>query len=85
VGKNARGCWVVRDEAGVRGGLFVSRAEALRFAKFETDRCPLAVVMVSGLLELDMAGPGTRPRPPEPHVEGQDQDEVSDRPGAADA
>jgi len=56
IGKNRRGCWVVRDQSGLRGGLFVSRAEAFRFAMFENGRCPQAIVMVPGLLELDMSG-----------------------------
>ena len=56
IGKNRRGCWVVRDQSGLRGGLFVSRAEAFRFAMFENGRCTQAIVMVPGLLELDMSG-----------------------------
>ena len=56
IGKNRRGCWVVRDQSGLRGGLFVSHAEAFRFAMFENGRCPQAIVMVPGLLELDMSG-----------------------------
>jgi len=56
IGKNRRGCWVVRDQSGLRGGLFVSRAEAFRFAMFENGRCLQAIVMVPGLLELDMSG-----------------------------
>ena len=56
IGKNQLGCWVVRDGCGLLGGLFVSRAEAIRFAMFETGGCPQAIVMVTGLLELDMSG-----------------------------
>ena len=56
IGKNRHGCWVVRDQSGLLGGLFVSRAEAIRFAMFENGRCPQAIVMVPGLLELDMSG-----------------------------
>ena len=54
IGKNSRGNWVVQDQSGLRGGLFVDRAEALRFALFENGRRPQAVVMVPGVLELDM-------------------------------
>jgi hypothetical protein len=36
---------VVRDQSGMRGGLFVSRTEALRYAMFEADYCPQAIVM----------------------------------------
>ena len=35
IGRNSRGNWVVRDQAGLRGGLFIDRTEALRFALFE--------------------------------------------------
>jgi hypothetical protein len=55
VGKNSHGNWVVRDQTGLRGGLFVNRAEALRFAMFENGKRPQAVIMVPGLLELDMS------------------------------
>lgn len=55
IGRNSRGNWVVRDQSGLRGGLFVDRAEALRFALFENGRRPQAVVMVPGILELEFA------------------------------
>ena len=35
VGKNSRGNWVVQDQSGLCGGLFVGRAEAVKFAMFE--------------------------------------------------
>ena len=56
VGQNRRGNWVVRDQKGVCGGLFVSREAALRFVRAENGYRPRAVVMVSGNLELDMTG-----------------------------
>lgn len=55
VGQNGRGSWVVQDPRGLRGRLFVDRAEALRFAMFENGNRPQAVVMVPGILELDMS------------------------------
>jgi hypothetical protein len=55
VGKNSHGDWVVRDQSGLRGGLFVNRAEALKFAMFENGHRPQAVIMVPGTLELDFA------------------------------
>jgi len=58
IGRNSRGQWVVRDPGGCRGGLFVDRVEALKFALFENGRHPQAVVMVPGLLELEFDGPG---------------------------
>jgi hypothetical protein len=55
VGKDSHGHWVVRDQSGHRGGLFVGRAEALKYAMFENGSRPDAVVMVPGILELDMS------------------------------
>ena len=55
VGKNSHGDWVVRDQTGLRGGLFVNRTEALKFAMFENGHRPQAVIMVPGTLELDFA------------------------------
>jgi hypothetical protein len=54
IGKNSRGHWVVQDQEGLRGGLFVDRAEALKFAMFENGNRPQAVIMAPGVLELDM-------------------------------
>ena len=63
VGQNRRGNWVVRDQKGVCGGLFVSRDAALRFVRAENGYRPQAVVIVSGTLELDIAGgPGSLSR-----------------------
>ena len=52
IGRNRRGSWVVRDQSETRGGLFASRTEALRYAMFEADYCPQAIVMAAGFLEL---------------------------------
>jgi hypothetical protein len=35
LGQNSRGQWVVQDERHLRGGVFINRADALRFAMFE--------------------------------------------------
>jgi hypothetical protein len=56
VGKDSRGNWVVQEQHGICGGLFVNRAEALRFAMFENGNRPQAVVMVPGVFELDITG-----------------------------
>ena len=56
VGKNSRGNWVVQDQSGLCGGLFVGRAEAVKFAMFENGNRPQAVIVVPGILELDMSG-----------------------------
>jgi hypothetical protein len=54
MGQNSRGNWVVQDQRGMCGGIFVNRAEALRFAMFENGHRPQGVVMVPGVFELDM-------------------------------
>ena len=54
IGRDSRNNWVVQEH--VCGGLFVDRAEALRFAMFENGRQPQAVVMVPGVFELDLSG-----------------------------
>lgn len=54
IGRDCRGHWVVQDDRGLRGGLFVNRAEALKFALFENGNRPQAIIMMPGVLELDM-------------------------------
>jgi hypothetical protein len=54
VGTNSRGHWVVQDEQHLIGGLFISRAAALRFALFENSNNPQAVIMVPDLFEIDL-------------------------------
>lgn len=54
IGRDSRGNWVIQDQSGLRGGLFVSCAEALRFARFENGDRPRAVMIVPDILELDM-------------------------------
>src|ERR1700686_1134322 len=56
IGKDSRGHWVVQDNQGNCGGLFVDRAEALKFAMFENGNRPQAVIMGPGVLELEMIG-----------------------------
>ena len=60
VGRNSRGNWVVQEQKGLCGGLFIGRNEALRFALFETGNRPEAVIMVPGVLELDMSSSAAR-------------------------
>jgi hypothetical protein len=54
IGRNSRGNWVVQDQSGSRGGIFIDRSEALRFAMFENGHRPQAVVMVPGVLDIDL-------------------------------
>jgi hypothetical protein len=57
IGTNSRGNWIVGDQAGLCGGLFISRSEALRFAMLENGRRPRAVIMVPGIFEFRIGGP----------------------------
>jgi hypothetical protein len=65
VGRDSRGHWVVQDERGLRGGLFVDRNKAIRFAMDETGKRPQAIKIVPGVFELDMSRPAQKtPSPP---------------------
>jgi hypothetical protein len=50
IGRDSHGNWVAQDQAGLRGGLFINRAEAVRFAMREHG-CR-AAIMLPGVLEL---------------------------------
>jgi hypothetical protein len=54
IGQDSRGNWVVQEKTGYRGGLFVNRAQALRYIRSENGNHPQAFVTVSGIFELDM-------------------------------
>ena len=54
IGQNSRGQWVAQDQRGLRGGLFVSRAAALKYALFENGKQPHLVVEMPGRFELAM-------------------------------
>jgi hypothetical protein len=54
IGRNRRGNWVVQHQDGLYGGLFVSRSEALRYALFENNHHPEAIVELRLEVELDM-------------------------------
>lgn len=60
IGRDSKGHWVAQEKSGARGGLFINRAQALKFAKFESGDRPHAVVMISGILELDTSPATTR-------------------------
>jgi hypothetical protein len=68
VGRDSRGHWVVQDERGLCGGLFVDRNRAIRFAMDETGKRPQAIRLVPGILELDMSRTAGNASPP-PSVE----------------
>ena len=56
VGRNSRGQWVAQQQNGLFGGLFVSRAEAVKYALFENGHHPETIVELSRGVELDMGG-----------------------------
>ena len=55
VGQDLHGRWVVRDRLGLCGGWFVDRAEAIRYAMFETGGAPRAVLLAPGVVEPDVS------------------------------
>ena len=54
VGQDRRGNWVVQEQSGDCGGLFVSRDTALRYVRDENREQRWPVVMISGIIELDV-------------------------------
>jgi hypothetical protein len=52
IGRNRAGMWVVRDPLGMHGGLFISRAEAFRFATSDPSR-PQIALTVPYVIEFD--------------------------------
>ena len=63
IGRDNRGNWVVQEQNGLFGGLFVNRAQAVRYALFENGHHPETVVELKRIIELDMGGkrPSSRP------------------------
>lgn len=53
IGRDTRGRWVVQDSDHLCGGLFVSRAAALKFALAESGHRSDAILTASGTFELD--------------------------------
>jgi len=56
IGKNSRGNWVAQEQNGLYGGLFVNRAQAVKYALFENGHHPETIVELSSEIELDMGG-----------------------------
>ena len=54
IGKNSRGNWVAQEQNGLFGGLFVNRAQAMKYALFENGDHPATIVLTSNIVELDM-------------------------------
>ena len=56
IGRNRRGQWVAQQQNGLYGGLFVNRAQALKYALFETGHHPETIIELSREIELNMHG-----------------------------
>ncbi|MFB9266381.1 hypothetical protein ACFFWD_25035 [Bradyrhizobium erythrophlei] len=54
IGRNRRGQWVAQEQNGLYGGLFVNRAQAIKYALFENGQHPEMIVELSREIELDM-------------------------------
>ncbi len=59
IGRNRRGQWVAQEQNGLYGGLFVSRAQAIKYALFENGQHLETIVELPREIELDM---GRRPQ-----------------------
>jgi hypothetical protein len=56
VGQNHRGGWVAQEQNGRYGGLFVNRAQAIKYVLAENGHHPEAIIELSRKIELDMGG-----------------------------
>ena len=56
IGKNGRGQWVAQEQNGLYGGLFVNRAQALKYALSENGHHPETIIELSREIELNMHG-----------------------------
>ena len=56
IGRDSRGQWVAREQNGLFGGLFVNRAQAVKYALFENGHHPETIVELSRGIELDAGG-----------------------------
>ena len=54
IGRNRRGQWVAQQQNGLYGGLFVNRAQAVKYALFENGHHPETIVELAREIELDM-------------------------------
>ena len=56
IGQDRGGHWVVQEQNGVFGGLFVNRAQAVKYALFENGHHPEMIVELARRIELDIGG-----------------------------
>jgi hypothetical protein len=65
IGRNRRGQWVAQEQNGLFGGLFVNRAQAVKYALSENGHHPETIVELSHQLELDTGGRRLSSRSPQ--------------------
>ena len=56
IGRNRSGQWVAQEQSGLYGGLFINRAQAVKYALFENGHHPETIVELSRQIELNMGG-----------------------------
>lgn len=61
IGKNSCGNWVAQEQNGLHGGLFVNRAQAVKYALFENGHHPETIIELAREIELDLAGKAAVP------------------------
>src|SRR5260370_8098598 len=66
IGKNSRGNWVAQEQSGLYGGLFVNRAQAIKYALFENGHRPEPTVELSPEIELHIGAKLPSPAPATP-------------------
>jgi len=58
IGRNKRGNWVAQQQNGLYCGLFINRAQAIKYALFENGRHRETIVELAREIELDTGGSG---------------------------
>jgi hypothetical protein len=69
IGRDSRGNWVAKEQNGLFGGLFVNRAQAMKYALFENGDHPATIVLTGNIVELDLH------RKPQPSPQTVEADE----------
>jgi len=54
IGRDRSGNWVAQEQNGLFGGLFVNRAQAVKYALFENGHHPETIIERARVIELDM-------------------------------
>ena len=60
IARNKHGFWVAREAEGQRGGIFLLRRSALRFARDSSAPAGCAMMFLNEALELDLENEGSR-------------------------